>query len=135
MFAFAIWERDSGRVLLGRDRLGIKPLYLQECRQGLRFASSLPALLAAGDVDTSLDPTALHHYLTFHAVVPAPHTILRGVRKLPPRPCCGSRPTVPDRAAVTGSPISRAGPAMRSAPSKNGKTWSWILCAPRLNGA
>jgi asparagine synthase (glutamine-hydrolysing) len=84
MFAFAIWERDSGRVLLGRDRLGIKPLYLQESRQGLRFASSLPALLAAGDVDTSLDPAALHHYLTFHAVVPAPHTILRGVRKLPP---------------------------------------------------
>jgi asparagine synthase (glutamine-hydrolysing) len=84
MFAFAIWERDSGRVFLARDRLGIKPLYLAEGSGRLRFSSSLPALVAAGDVDTQLDPVALHHYLSFHAVVPAPHTILRGVRKLPP---------------------------------------------------
>ena len=49
----------------------------------MRFASSLPALLAGGDVDTRIDPVALHHYMTFHAVVPAPLTILRGVRKLP----------------------------------------------------
>ncbi|PRC43372.1 N-acetylglutaminylglutamine amidotransferase, partial [Mycobacterium sp. ITM-2017-0098] len=52
MFAFAIVERDSGRVLLGRDRLGIKPLYLSETSDRLRFASSLPALLAGGGVDT-----------------------------------------------------------------------------------
>jgi asparagine synthase (glutamine-hydrolysing) len=86
MFAFAIAERDSGRLILGRDRLGIKPLYLAEdaSRRVLRFASTLPALLAAGDVDTSIDPAALHHYLTFHAVVPPPLTILKGVRKLPP---------------------------------------------------
>jgi asparagine synthase (glutamine-hydrolysing) len=84
MFAFAIWERDSGRVVLARDRLGIKPLYLAETRGGLRFASTLPALLAAGGVDTTIDPQALHHYMSFHAVVPAPLTILRGVRKLPP---------------------------------------------------
>lgn len=84
MFAFAIHERDSGRVVLARDRFGIKPLYLAEMRGRLRFASSLPALLAAGDVDTSIDKAALHHYMTFHAVVPAPLTILRGVRKLPP---------------------------------------------------
>ncbi|MUM35966.1 asparagine synthase-related protein, partial [Mycolicibacterium sp. CBMA 361] len=50
----------------------------------LRFASSLPALVAAGDVDTELDPIALQHYLSFHSVVPAPRTILRGVNKLPP---------------------------------------------------
>ncbi|WP_287366217.1 N-acetylglutaminylglutamine amidotransferase [Thauera sp.] len=84
MFAFAIWERDSGRVLLGRDRLGIKPLYYAQIEGGLRFASALPALLAAGGVDTSIDPAALNHYLSFHAVVPAPHTLLAGVRKLPP---------------------------------------------------
>src|SRR4051812_41070361 len=59
MFAFAIWERDSGRVVLARDRLGIKPLYLATTPTGLRFASTLPALLAAGDVDTSIDPAAL----------------------------------------------------------------------------
>jgi asparagine synthase (glutamine-hydrolysing) len=84
MFAFAIWERDSGRVVLARDRLGIKPLYLAETSGGLRFASTLPALLAAGGVDTAIDPQALHHYMSFHAVVPAPLTILKGVRKLPP---------------------------------------------------
>jgi asparagine synthase (glutamine-hydrolysing) len=84
MFAFAIVERDSGRVLLGRDRLGIKPLYLTEDAHRLRFASTLPALLAGGDVDTRIDPVALNHYMSFHSVVPAPATILRGVRKLPP---------------------------------------------------
>ncbi|OBG95371.1 asparagine synthase (glutamine-hydrolyzing) [Mycobacterium sp. E3251] len=84
MFAFAIVERDSGRVLLGRDRLGIKPLYLTEDSHRIRFASALPALLAGGGVDTRIDPIALHHYMTFHSVVPAPLTILRGVRKVPP---------------------------------------------------
>src|SRR5690606_2260067 len=84
MFAFVIWERESGRVFAARDRLGIKPLYYAEIDDGLRFASTLPALLQAGGVDTSIDPVALHHYMSFHAVVPAPHTILRGVRKLPP---------------------------------------------------
>jgi asparagine synthase (glutamine-hydrolysing) len=72
MFAFAIVERDSGRVLLGRDRLGIKPLYLTEDAHRIRFASSLPALLAGGGVDTRIDPLALHHYLSFHSVVPPP---------------------------------------------------------------
>jgi asparagine synthase (glutamine-hydrolysing) len=84
MFAFCITERDSGRAVLGRDRLGIKPLYLAESPGRLRFASTLPALLAGGGIDTSIDRAALHHYLTFHAVVPAPHTILAGVRKLEP---------------------------------------------------
>jgi asparagine synthase (glutamine-hydrolysing) len=84
MFAFAIFERDSGRVLLGRDRLGIKPLYYSATPQHFRFASTLPALLAAGEVDTAIDPVALHYYMHFHAVVPAPHTLLSGVRKLPP---------------------------------------------------
>ncbi|MGB0220003.1 MAG: N-acetylglutaminylglutamine amidotransferase [Sinimarinibacterium flocculans] len=84
MFAFAIWERDSGRLMLGRDRLGIKPLYYSLSDKRLRFASTLPALLKAKDVDTDIDPVALHHYLHFHAVVPAPHTMLKGVRKLAP---------------------------------------------------
>ena len=85
MFAFAVDERDSGRLALVRDRLGIKPLYYSEQPgKSIRFASTLPALLAAGDVDTSIDPVALHHYMTFHAVVPPPHTILKGVRKVEP---------------------------------------------------
>lgn len=84
MFAFAIHERDSGRVALARDRFGIKPLYLAEVDGALRFASSLPALVKAGGVDTSIDRAALHNYMSFHAVVPPPRTIFAGVRKLPP---------------------------------------------------
>ncbi|HET9650389.1 MAG TPA: N-acetylglutaminylglutamine amidotransferase [Microlunatus sp.] len=84
MFAFAVVEHISGRVVLGRDRLGIKPLYLDSTPERLRFASTLPALLAAGGTDTSIDPVALASYMTFHSVVPAPRTILNGVRKLPP---------------------------------------------------
>lgn len=84
MFAFAVAQRDTGVLTLGRDRLGIKPLYLAESAGRLRFASTLPALLAGGGVDTSIDPVALHHYMSFHAIVPAPRTILTGVRKLPP---------------------------------------------------
>lgn len=84
MFAFCIWHRDDGRALLGRDRLGIKPLYLARGDKKLRFASYLPALLECPDIDRSIDPVALHHYMTFHAVVPPPRTILAGVRKLPP---------------------------------------------------
>ncbi|MFV3330108.1 N-acetylglutaminylglutamine amidotransferase [Pseudomonas sp. NY15437] len=84
MFAFAIWERDKRRLFIARDRLGIKPLYLSQTGKRLRFASSLPALLKGGDIDPTLDPVALNHYLNFHAVVPAPRTLLAGVQKLPP---------------------------------------------------
>jgi asparagine synthase (glutamine-hydrolysing) len=84
MFAFAVADRDSGVVTLARDRLGIKPLYLAGAPGRLRFASTLRALLHAGEVDTELDRYALHHYMSFHSVVPAPRTIYRGVRKLPP---------------------------------------------------
>jgi asparagine synthase (glutamine-hydrolysing) len=84
MFAFALAERDTGRVVLARDRLGIKPLYLADVDGALRFGSTVPAVVAGGGVDTTIDAEALHHYLTFHAVVPAPRTLLSGVTKLPP---------------------------------------------------
>ncbi|MFB6809209.1 N-acetylglutaminylglutamine amidotransferase [Streptomyces sp. NPDC056387] len=84
MFAFALVEHHTGRVVLGRDRLGIKPLYVTQDADRLRFASTLPALLAGGGVDTSLDPVALHQYMSWHGTVPAPRTVLAGVRKLPP---------------------------------------------------
>ena len=84
MFAFAVWERDSQTLFLARDRLGVKPLYLSQTGQRLRFASTLPALLQGGDIDATLDPVALNQYLNFHAVVPAPRTLLAGVKKLPP---------------------------------------------------
>ncbi len=84
MFAFVLVEHHTGRTVLVRDRLGIKPLYVSQDGDRLRFASTLPALLAGGGVDTSLDPVALHQYLSWHGTVPAPRTVLSGVRKIPP---------------------------------------------------
>src|SRR5512139_743052 len=82
MFAFAIWNREE--LFLARDRLGIKPLYYSENLGRFRFASTPQALLAAGGVNTGIDAVALHHLFTLHAVVPAPRTILNGIRKLAP---------------------------------------------------
>jgi asparagine synthase (glutamine-hydrolysing) len=84
MFAIVLVDRRRHRVVLARDRLGIKPLYLARLAGRIRFASTLPALLAGGGIDTELDPVALHHYLSWHSIVPAPRTLLRGVEKLPP---------------------------------------------------
>ena len=84
MFAIAIVDTTTDEVVLIRDRLGIKPLYLHESGGSIRFASTLPALLASGGVSSRIDPVALHHYLSLHSVVPAPRTILADVRKLPP---------------------------------------------------
>ncbi|MDD5059088.1 MAG: N-acetylglutaminylglutamine amidotransferase [Sideroxydans sp.] len=87
MFAFALWDMRNQTLFLARDRFGIKPLYYAVDGASLRFASTLQALLAAGGVDTSIDPVALHHHLTLHAVVPAPRTLLNGVKKIPPASC------------------------------------------------
>ncbi len=89
MFAFALWDyrADQQRLFLARDRFGIKPLYYTLDHKRLRFASNAQALLAAGEVDTSIDPVALHHQFTLHGVVPAPHTIFNGIRKLAPAHC------------------------------------------------
>jgi asparagine synthase (glutamine-hydrolysing) len=84
MFAFAIWDDDQQRLLLARDRMGIKPLYYAHVEGGMRFASNTQALLTSDDIDTDIDPIGLHHQLTLHAVIPAPHTILKGIKKLEP---------------------------------------------------
>ncbi len=83
MFAFAIVERDSGRVFLARDRSGIKPLYYHHTASAFHFASSLPALLQSGAVDMAIDPKALHYYLMFHGIIPAPESLFQSVKKLP----------------------------------------------------
>lgn len=84
MFAFAIWDHAQQSLFVARDRLGIKPLYFTHTESHFRFASNIQALLAAGDVDTAIDSIGLHHQFTLHAVIPAPRTILRGVKKLAP---------------------------------------------------
>ncbi len=80
MFAFASWDADARRLLLARDRLGIKPLYYRMLPDGIAFASELKALLVLGKPE--IDQSAVRDYL-FHGYVPAPKTIYRGICKLP----------------------------------------------------
>ena len=82
MFALALWDARTRKLLLARDRLGKKPLYLYAAGQRLVFGSELKALLAHGGVPRELDPEALVQYLA-NEYVPAPGCILRGVQKLP----------------------------------------------------
>jgi len=82
MFAFALWDARRERLLLGRDRMGEKPLYLAERGDLLYFSSELRPLVEAGVVARELDPLAVNEYLHF-GYVPEPRCMLAGVRKLP----------------------------------------------------
>src|ERR1700693_73788 len=82
MFALALWDSRRRKLLLARDRLGKKPLYYFLRGSRVVFGSELKALLAHGAVPRELDPEALVQYLACE-YVPAPASILRGVRKLP----------------------------------------------------
>jgi len=84
MFAFALWDDEQQQLFMARDRLGIKPLYFAPVDGGVRFASNTQALLETDGIDKNIDPVGLHHQLTLHAVIPAPHTILKGIKKLEP---------------------------------------------------
>lgn len=84
MFAFAIWDRQAQNLFIARDRMGIKPLYYAQTKTGFYFASNPQALLATGQCDTSIDPVGLHFQLSLHAVIPAPRTLLKGIRKCRP---------------------------------------------------
>src|SRR5213594_5029032 len=83
MFAFGLWDRAHGRLLLARDRLGIKPLYYACTDDELLFASEIKAILAAGPVRPALNEAILPEFLAM-GFVAGPETFFRGVRKLPP---------------------------------------------------
>ncbi|TAN67347.1 MAG: asparagine synthase (glutamine-hydrolyzing) [Magnetospirillum sp.] len=84
MYAIALYEREPHRLVLVRDRLGIKPLYWARTNGGgIIFASEIKALFASGLVTAAVNETAVAAYLA-HGYVPAPATLYRGVRKLPP---------------------------------------------------
>ncbi len=83
MFAFAIWEPEHRRLFLARDRVGKKPLHYAMLPDGFLFCSEIDPLVAHPDVDETMDPQALDLYLQ-HQFVPAPWSIYRGIRKLPP---------------------------------------------------
>lgn len=80
MFAFAAWDTREQRLLLARDRLGIKPLYYRLLPDGIAFASELKALMVMGQPE--IDRSAVRDFL-FHGYIPAPKSIYRGIAKLP----------------------------------------------------
>jgi asparagine synthase (glutamine-hydrolysing) len=82
MFAFAVWDSRRRRLLLARDRIGVKPLYFTWARGSLLFASEIKALLRHPQVSAAVDPHGLYHYLSF-LTTPAPLTMFRGIYKLP----------------------------------------------------
>jgi asparagine synthase (glutamine-hydrolysing) len=83
MFAFALWDTRRQRLLIARDRVGIKPLHYWEHAGGLAFASELRSLLAMPEFTARVNAQAVAQYLTF-GYVPETHCIFEGVRKLPP---------------------------------------------------
>ncbi|HEY0391258.1 MAG TPA: asparagine synthase (glutamine-hydrolyzing) [Solirubrobacterales bacterium] len=82
MFALAIWDAREQRLLLARDRFGIKPLYYRLAEGTLAFASELKAMLELPGFSRQIDPRAMAAYLTFNSI-PAPLTIFAEARKLP----------------------------------------------------
>ena len=83
MYGFALWDVRRKRLLIGRDRLGIKPIYIATDGRRLAFASEAKALLALPWIRAELDPAAVESYLAL-GYVPAPQSIFSGIRKLPP---------------------------------------------------
>ena len=83
MFAFAIWDETQKRLLLGRDRLGKKPLIYAESSGRITFGSEFSAVLADRRVSRDVDRHAIHDYLTYQ-YVPAPESGFKAIRKLPP---------------------------------------------------
>ncbi|HWJ42945.1 MAG TPA: asparagine synthase (glutamine-hydrolyzing) [Solirubrobacterales bacterium] len=83
MFAIALWDKRRRRLLLARDRFGIKPLYYRRAGGGLAFASELKAMLELPGFSREIDPRAVSAYLAFNSI-PAPLTIFAEARKLPP---------------------------------------------------
>jgi asparagine synthase (glutamine-hydrolysing) len=83
MFAFATWDSRRERLVLGRDRMGKKPLYFWRAAHAFVFASEIKGVLAHPEVPCELDGRALDAYLTF-GYVPTPHTFFAGVKSLPP---------------------------------------------------
>ena len=83
MFAFALWDETKSRLVLARDRIGIKPLYYTTQKGIFAFSSEIKALLELPWVEAVLDEEALYHFLTYNKVMP-PHTMFEGIHKIKP---------------------------------------------------
>ncbi len=112
MFAFAIWDSRRNRLVLGRDRLGKKPLYYWSDGQSIVFASEIKGVLADPRVPRELDAEAIPAYLSF-GYVPTPRTFFRGIRSLPPGHVLAATPGSEPRLERYWEVPLRRGPATR----------------------
>jgi asparagine synthase (glutamine-hydrolysing) len=83
MFAFAIWDEKTQKLVLARDRIGQKPLFYAQDGHNFWFASEVKSILASREVKREIDLESIHHYLSLR-FIPAPRTMLQNIRKLPP---------------------------------------------------
>ena len=122
MFAFALWDRRRSRLLLARDRLGIKPLYYAEGQDALLFGSEIKSILASGSITAAFDESVLPEYLATR-FVSGEETFYRGIRKLLPghlltwTPGGPARPrrywTIPDPQEGEGTTLEEAARGLR----------------------
>ncbi len=130
MFALAIYDGPRDRLLLARDRLGKKPLYLLRAAGGFCFASTLNALHAHAAGGLEVDPNALECFLS-HGFIPHPHTIWKGAESLPPRTSRSSNARASCASSRTGScPTPRRGRATCTRP-KSGSRRCWTAACVR----
>jgi asparagine synthase (glutamine-hydrolysing) len=118
MFAFALWDSRKETLLLARDRLGIKPLFIAQLPGGVLFGSEMKSLLMTGLVSQELDWQALDQFLTY-TFIPAPRTIYRSIMKVPPATTLTIGPKgemsarsyweVPDSEVVPRTPVEWVG--------------------------
>jgi len=83
-FALAVWDNRNKKLFLARDRFGVKPLYFSNNKNFFRFGSSLQSITAKKDINLELDNQSLHMHFSLHSVVPAPNTIFKNIKKVPP---------------------------------------------------
>jgi asparagine synthase (glutamine-hydrolysing) len=81
-----LWDAERERLVLARDRAGVKPLYFYHQNGRFIFASEIKAIMKHPSVTAEVDEEALYHYLTF-VTTPAPQTLFRGIQKLRPATC------------------------------------------------
>lgn len=123
-YAIVLWNDETEELLLVRDRFGKKPLYYSfgKNQDAFYFGSNTQSILQSKDIDTSIDPEALHFMYSLHAVVPAPLTILKGIRKVEP----GSYMVVKTNGIATETAYWELS-ATREYPDYDYETWKEII--------
>jgi asparagine synthase (glutamine-hydrolysing) len=129
MFAFGLWDRQEHCLWLGRDRIGIKPLYYGWAGETFLFASETKSILACPELEARIDRDALLLFMRY-GYIPAPRSIYEAVRKLEPGLCCGFRIPIGDEEKICYWSARRiVGFRLARSPEMNTRLRrNWIVC-------